>query len=217
MDITCCKYSTSSDYFASGSKDGTIKIYNTKSTNILNRKLCVSLFSTGQITTFDWMSGSYEYLMYGNSNQIIKLFDMHAGKDINEIGIDAKYPLVTSLRASPIPYEFAAFIYSPPRREGKIIQGNWKSLKISVEIPCHFYVTDIAFYSDGKLLIAASQDGTIKICSNGTVTNSWKAHDSVLSLRLNSDNTRLLSIGSDCTIKEWDLTDNINISFLKSY
>lgn len=143
MLVSCCKYSTSSNYFASGSEDGTIKIYNTKSTNLLNRKLSVSLFSTGKITSFDWMSGGHEYLMYGNSNQIIRLYDMHSGKVVSEMGIDAKYPVVSSLISSPKPYEFASFIYSPSKHEGKIIQGNWKTLSVTIEIPCHFYGINI--------------------------------------------------------------------------
>lgn len=73
----------------------------------------------------------------------------------------------------------------------------------------------MTFNRNGSSLISGSSDGTIKIYNNnGVLTNSWKSHDSVLSLRLNDDNSRLLSIGTDCTIKEWDLVNNMMISFL---
>ncbi|MBP0016494.1 MAG: response regulator [Cyanobacteria bacterium SBLK] len=96
-----------------------------------------------------------------------------------------------------------------PRVQVLPLHENWASLQCLHTLRGHSYwVQDVAIAPDGRTIVSASKDGTIKIWDmlTGREMRTLHGHEAaVLSVTIGSDGERIISCGTDNTIKIWSL------------
>jgi WD40 repeat protein len=82
------------------------------------------------------------------------------------------------------------------------------------------YVNSAVYSPDGKKILSASSDGTIKVWDvvSGTCLRTYQGHESfVTSAVFNPDGQRFISASGDKIIKEWDVSNGICLRVYKGH
>jgi len=199
-NVSVISYGPNGKYLASGSSDNTIKIWNTKTGEV------VLTFKKHESPVFsiDW-SPDGKSIVSGSTNGTIKIWHAETGKEILTFVGHTK--------------NVAAVAFSS---DGEyIVSGSWDktiktwNAKTGNEIKTFSghtnNVSAVAFSPDGEYIVSGSWDKTIKIwdAETGETTKTLKGHEKpVLSVYWSPDDKHIASGSSDKTIKTWDIETN---------
>jgi COMPASS component SWD3 len=97
---------------------------------------------------------------------------------------------------------------------------NWTAMQCLHTLRGHSYwVQDVAIAPDGRTIVSASKDGTIKLWDilTGREMRTLHGHEAaVLSVAISADGERLISCGTDNAIKIWSLDTGMELNSILS-
>ena len=191
---------------ASGSDDGVIQLWDTKTGKPVNQLsghsdwiLCLAFSSDGKLLA----SGGYD--------RFVRLWDVASGKKLLDLPVQPPPPPKTP----PGPANTAlALAFSPDNKQlaiggtdAQIHLVNAADGKIARTLAGHdSSITSLAFHPSGTLLVSAGKDRTIRLWNpaNGQPIKSLEGHTSwVQGVAFMAQGTRLASVGADQTVRLW--------------
>lgn len=196
--ILSLSFSPDSRYLASGSSDGTVRIWDIPSQQVL-----MMLGPAERPVEAVSFSPDGRSLASSGDNNTLKLWDVESGTEL------------ATLRGHK--NEVLSCAFSPDGRRILSAGGfNDNTLKLwnaetGVELATltgHTqYVNSCAFSPDGSRIVSASRDSTLKLwdADKGAELATLKGHiGSVVSCDFSPDGNKILSAGDDMTLKLWD-------------
>ncbi|GFP54349.1 vegetative incompatibility protein HET-E-1 [Trichoderma asperellum] len=194
-------------YVASGSDDGTIKIWD--ATTGTERQTLKGHSSSVRAVAF---SGNGRYIASGSDDKTIKIWDATTGTErqtlrghsssVNSVAFSGDGCYITSGSDNKTIKIWDATTGT----ERQTLRGHSSS------------VNSVAFSGDGRYIASGSDDKTIKIwdATTGTERQTLKGHsDSVRAVAFSGDGRYIASGSDDKTIKIWDATTGTERQTLK--
>jgi hypothetical protein len=211
LQVRSMAFSPDGSRLASGSNDGTIKLWDTAS----GQELRTLKGHTRAVYTLVF-SPDGTHLTSGSNDGTIKLWDAASGRELRTIKaqtgprnvfFDATWDdnrlAMGSLAFNPDGGRLAS-----GGEDGMIKLWDAASGQLLRSLKGHFdAVLSLAYSPDGSRLASGSMDGTLKIwdTANGQEVRTFKEHtDAVVSVAFSPVGNRLVSGSSDMTIKVWD-------------
>jgi small GTP-binding protein len=202
-------FSPDGNTLASGSYDGTIKLWNAK-----NGKLIGSLQGRSKSVRSVAFSPDGNTLAGGSSDNTIKLWNVKNGELIRSL--EGHSDAVLSIAFSPDGNTLAS-----GSSDNTIKLWNVKNGKLISSLQGYSYaVLSIAFSPDGNTLASGSSDNTTKLWNveNGKLIRSLEEHRRlVLSVAFSPDGNTLASGSYDKTIKLWNVENGELIRSLEGH
>ncbi|MBW4657096.1 MAG: caspase family protein [Drouetiella hepatica Uher 2000/2452] len=210
--ISSLVFSPNGAFLAAGGHDGTAKIWNAKS----GRLLRTLTGHQGQVNAIAFSPDSRTLASAGEDNAV-KLWDIVKSQMIRSLasrpaaiyGI-AFSPDGKSLAAAGDPAlpDGNAALMLWDLTKGNLAQGASASGTAQILEGHRTPVSSIAFSPDGKSLLSASGDATLRLwrVRDGAFIQALKGHSSaVLTARFSSDGNTVFSGGADKTVRSWDI------------
>ncbi len=198
-------YSPDGQLLATGSEDGTVKVWDTRTGQLLF-PLLGNTSSVYSIT----FSADGKRLATGNGDGSVRVYDANSG----DLLLRLDHPLsVRSVAFSPDGQWLASGCSDETVRVWDLLTG--KLLPLSGHTG---YVSSVAFSPDGKRLASGGLDGTVRLWDTrgGKLLLALPGHsDRVQSVAFSPDGLHLASGSWDNTVKVWDLrTAKLSVSLL---
>jgi len=156
---------------------------------------------------------SERLLLYGLANGQIRLYDVQNRRHLQDMSSrDGKFPRVAALAFRPCCTSFVAAAHRNKEVDAGVLLSY--DLRTGQEemmfelMPEPTRVTSMCFNQNGRLLVASSMDGRIRLFDMGSCQPimSWPAHTGgTSSVFFNSDETAIISAGLDGNILQWSL------------
>lgn len=208
--ISRCRFSSSGDYVASASTDGTLRIWSLESQQGAGADDTknATIFCFTEILSLAWETKSDRLLFCGTADGRVKLWNPN-NVAIGEISTDVDYPRLLDIACSPSDSAFATAAVSSDGSEGVFYLYNFKTLQLERKVRLEAPVTSLHFNHNGSLLAAAGRDGVVRVydmSTNYSPIMQWKADESELScVRFSRDETAIYTLGTDNKINEWGI------------
>ena len=188
-------FSDDKKWFASGSKDNTIRLWETAT----GRELQSTEAQIGFITTLAFSPDS-KLLAAGGLSGAIKLYDVFTGRELRRL--DGHTEGVNSLAFNPLG-QLASASNDHTIKLWDVDTG--KELRTFAGHTGE--VQSVAFSPDGRWLASASADKTIKIwdATTGSEAHTLNGHNGIVfSVAFSPDGQVLASASADKSVKFWD-------------
>ncbi|KAI7976406.1 hypothetical protein EIK77_000231 [Talaromyces pinophilus] len=207
--VSSIAFSPNGQTLASGSHDGTIKLWDTKTGSELQTLKGYS----GWVHSISFSSDS-QIVASSSGNCIIKLWDVKAGSELQILkGHSAGIHSITFSSKGQI---LASGSFDHTIKFWDIKTGSeLRTLKGHSD-----WVLSIAFSSDGQILASGSSDHTIKLwcAKTGSELRTLEGHSAQVSSIAFSSNSQMVASGSgDRTIKLWDVKTGSELRTLKGH
>jgi serine/threonine protein kinase len=198
-------FSPDGQVLASGSDDGTIKLWEVKTGRVIN-----SLRGHSNLVSEVAFSPDGKVLASGSYDSTIKLWEVKTGRVINSLRGHSNH--VISVAFSPDGKVLASGSYDNTIKLWSVATGREINSLRGHSDPVH----SVAFSPDGKVLASGSYDSTIKLweVATGRVINSLS--DQSYSLAFSPDG-KVLASGSNDTIKLWEVATGRVINSLSGH
>lgn len=195
--VNSVAFSADGKQIISASKDGTVRIWDTKSNELLQ-----TITGNYGIVYSASFSPDGKQIVFASSDNTIRILDAETTTEIMKL--EGHTSIVKSV------------IYSP---NGRLIVSAsvdktvrvWDAMTGTeiLRLEGHTEGVNYAVFSpDGKQIVSASDDFTIKIwdAASGRFVKSLEEHtNSVNSVSFSMDGGKIVSTSDDCTIKIWDI------------
>jgi WD40 repeat protein len=191
--IVCVTISPDGQTLFSGDEDAKIKVWNLESGKLLN-----SIDAHTDEVEFLALTPDGKTLVSSSEDKTVKIWNANTGQSLNTLRGHQKE--VESIAISP---------------DGKIlVSGGGDKLivwrlgtgEVLREIPQSGFVRFVSISADGKTLVSAHEDNTVKLwnLSNGKLQRTLSGHsDWVLSVATSPDQQTLITGSKDKTIQIW--------------
>eukprot|EP00455_Lapot_gusevi_P051501 TRINITY_DN7699_c0_g1_i3.p1 TRINITY_DN7699_c0_g1~~TRINITY_DN7699_c0_g1_i3.p1 ORF type:complete len:305 (+),score=46.05 TRINITY_DN7699_c0_g1_i3:301-1215(+) len=175
-----------------------------------------TVFNTSEILSLQWDPKSDRLLMYGTGDGKVKIWNVDSKRMVCEMETGKEFSRVLDLATSPTDSLLVTAVSSGSYDDGDVSHGslvswNLKTAKLQQTFrlePAHVHINSIVFNHNGNMLVTGGGDGMIRIFDMVTCSPimGWPAHNGqVSSVRFSSDETRVISAGTDGQIVEWSL------------
>lgn len=207
--VTSVAFSPDGRQLASGSVDGSIKLWDTASGKELKRL-------EGHTKTVNSVAFSPDgsRIASGSADHTIRLWNVAGGQEIR--CLEGHTDPVTSVAFSP--------------DGGRIASGSWDTTIKLWDVATGLelrrleehtsWVNSVAFSPDGRHLASASSDLRVMVWDeqSGEVVSTFNDHsDNVTSVAFSPDGRRLASASADQTIKLWDRSSDVLLLSLRGH
>jgi len=161
-EVKCIALNRKGTFLASGSNDGVINVYDTRNWSLLTS---IELNKRGFMSKYLWRTGIVQ-LLFDNSNQIIcganngeiSVFDIHTGSLIHKVQAHPS-PSPDVIRLIPATNHIAS-----SGTDNVIKIWNLNNLSLVQSVSGHTEaINQIVFDQDGRYMISAGRDKTIRI------------------------------------------------------
>ena len=209
--VLAVAFSPDSKTLASGSEDGTIKLWTMAGSKTTEKSSLTG--HTGPVRAVAF-SPDGQYLASGSADQTIKVWDIANGKEV--LSLSGHGGPVVSVAFGPGGKTLAS------ASDDKTVKlWNLTTGKSTATLSGHTnYVTSVAYSPDGKILASGSADSTIKLwdAATGSEIRTLAGHtDWVWSVAFSPDGKTVASGSFDHTIKLWDVNTGIKKFDLTAY
>ncbi|KAJ5079769.1 hypothetical protein M0811_04082 [Anaeramoeba ignava] len=198
--ILSCRISENTQHFASGSSDGTVKIWKNKSKT---RKFKVD----SPVRSLEW-SQNGNFLFCGTSNHKIQVWNREKNSILFSFD-KLPFPKVSAMRIHPSQQIVFASTLSNTNKSGSLDSiilkdGTKKNFVIQAE---NTGINSFDLNHNGSLIVTGGYDGVIRVFDmNQKEIMEWKAHQKeITSVKITLDETGVLSVGVDGKMFLWSL------------
>jgi WD40 repeat protein len=202
-------YSPDGKTLASGSYDGTVKLWDVGT----GKELKTLKGHRGEVNSVSY-SPDGKTLASTSWDNTVKLWDVGTGKELNTL--KGHQSAVMSVSYSPDSKTLASGSVDYTVKLWDVVTGKeFKTLKAY-----QGKVYSVSYSPDGKTLAMASGDNTVKLWDVGTgkELNTLKGHQNgVYSVSFSPDGKTLASASSDNTVKLWDVGTGKELNTLKGH
>lgn len=205
--ITQCRFSVNGMHLASSSRDKTVRVWS------MNDNSYHQCFDCGtQVLCLDWNKRIEQLLLCGLNNRKIKVLNIESNKCAGEFSTDVGYQRINDLSCCPSNGHYCVIACSSEQQhpaKGLLLGYNLKQNKVEHRFPIEtkgVVVNTLSFNHNGTIVVTGCTDGYIRLFDVNTQTAlmSWKAHDDeVTSVHFSSNETTILSAGSDHRVHQW--------------
>ncbi|PVD30664.1 hypothetical protein C0Q70_09937 [Pomacea canaliculata] len=213
--ICCSRFSLSGQHVASLDMDGIVKVWSWSP----QPSTTATVMSRSPFLSLDWASKSDRWLLLGNNNGCIRLFDTRELKTFGEVTVEPPFLSVRHLTTCPASMRFASSLVtigtvpSKKSESGRIACWDLKTLKhvqyLTVE-PEPVAINCCVYNFTGQTLLLGGSDGVVRLfdTSQGRCVSSWNAHKSpVQTLYYGHRESTFFSMGLDNKLSEWSLNN----------
>ncbi len=202
-------FSSDGRRLASASSDGTIRVWDVASGQIL----ATLKGHSGSVTSVAF-SPAGRYLASGSLDRTIRVWDVASGQILATL--KGHSTVVWSVAFSPDGRRLASASLDRTVRIWDVASGeNVATLKGHSD-----GVTSVAFSPDGRRLASASADRMVRVwdAASGESVATLKGHsDGVTSVAFSPDGRRLASASLDRTVRIWDVASGESVTTLKGH
>ena len=225
--ITHCRFSPDGANVASGSADGTARVWSpdlSAGTSADSRSATISCGAP--IQALEWDCRANKLLLLASSYGTIKGWNVDNKRVVCDVSVDEAFPRFTDLRCSPTENVFVCATATPPplvkpgtgsgpqpRARGSLTVWSLKLFRPLRALPLGpegAVVHAAAFNHNGKMLATAGDDGMIRLYDLNAQKQimGWSAHGAghaATSLAFSADQNAVFSVGTDGALYEWSL------------
>ncbi|KAI0211008.1 WD repeat-containing protein 91 [Lamellibrachia satsuma] len=217
--VTQCQFCTSGHMVATLDTDGVIKVWTLQPAPVT----LVTTMSKTQLISEEWLKKSDCRLLLGSKCNSIRLFDVHEKKTVIEITTDPAYPRIVHLESDVAGRKFVSSAKggklgtasqpgtNVPQSAGKLSLWDVETMKAEHHLaPCpkDVAVNSTSFSEDGRLLLAGTTNGTVRLydTKRRECVSTWSAHvGDIYTVRFSRRGNSCYSMGSDGQFVEWSL------------
>ncbi|KAL6066371.1 WD repeat-containing protein 91 [Balamuthia mandrillaris] len=208
--VSRCRFSSSGEYIASGSTDGTVRIWSVNSKTAEPRN--ATLFCFSEILSLAWETKADRLLLCGTSDGRIKLWNSSSEKVVGDIVTEIDYPRVLDLACSPSDAVFVSATSSLSQSSsGEVSVWDLRTLQLQRKLNLEngIAINSVEFNHNGSLLLTGGRDGIVRVydmMSSSTPIMQWQADPTELScVRFSRDETAIFTLGTTNEIHEWSI------------
>jgi len=169
-----------------------------------------AIYAASPVTAIEWDQNS-KLLLCGSTDGKVKIWNVAGDTVAGEINTPSTYKRVTHIKCNRQMTMFAVSSGQESLKRGGTLTL-WDFVKLQTLNKLRFdppmRINSFTFDSNGSLVLAAGQDGTIRIFDIGSckLLARWKAHETgVAGVSFGKDNeTEVFSVGHDGMVKLWN-------------
>jgi hypothetical protein len=205
--VKCVAFSPDGSRIASGSKDKTIKVWDSET-----GKQMLTLKGHGEVESVVF-SPDGKRIVSGSLDKTLKVWDAETGQEM--LTLKGHLSFVRSVAFSPDGKRIAS-----GDRYGRVKVWDAETGQEIRTLKGHRHdAWSVAFSPDGKRIVSGSNDTTVKVwdAETGQEIRTLHGGDHVYSAAFSPDGTRIVSAGWDKLIKVWDAETGQEMLTLKGH
>lgn len=218
--IRRCKFSNAGHLIASGSSDGTVRVWATpqqatRSDEPRAESSYSAIFCFAEVLSLAWETNN-RILLAGTANGIIKLWSMKTSATIADLTDKGQRqsPRIMDLAYCPTQPAFLSSAQSNALARRHSLLYSWDVAQLQVErkfpLPPEVGVNSVCYSPNGKLVFAGCSDGKVLAfdSKNPSAILGWTAHKGrTNAVAMTKDGSTLLTAGSDGFLQLWDISN----------
>jgi WD40 repeat protein len=207
--VSSLAYSPDGAHLASGSADGTVKVWDART----GQEVRTLAWHTLTVSSLAF-SPDGAHLASGSDDHTVKVWDVGTGQELRTLRGHTMQ--VRSVAFSPDGAHLASGGDDNTVKVWNVGTGQeLRTLRGHTK-----WITSVAFSPDGANLVSGSYDDTLKVwnASTGQELRTLQGHSNhVLCVAFSADSARLVSGSSDQTVKVWDTSTGRELRTLKGH